>query len=262
MRRTLHLILILTLLATAGCKTTGSQGGPEVLREVPREERTALMVLNFTNTSATDAAPRYQPWEYGIPAMVMTDLETIGLFNILSWKRIEDILEQQKFQSLGMVSEKDAVKIGRLAAARYTLAGTFMVMDGTLRIESKLFDVESGTQFGAAAVTGEVGRFFQMEKELVVAMTAHLGAVLSDDEQRRLTARVETRSVDASLNNYAGEMAVQQADRLRRQGDEVRVKDLLESARTRFKAALSADPRYARAQRNLADLTMAIPMTL
>jgi TolB-like protein len=246
----------------AGCQTTGSGTGPAVLREVPREERTALMVINFRNTSAKDMADKYQPWEYGIPAMIMTDLETIGVFNILSWERIEDILEQQKFQSLGLVSEEEAVKIGKLAAARYTLAGTFMVMDGTLRMESKVFDVETGTQFGAASVTGKLDQFFDLEKKLVIKMTEHLGAVLTDSEQQQIASAVETRSVDASLSNYAGEMAVYEADRMKRKGANGEVKALLDQAKNRFEAALSADPGYERAKQNLASLTMAIPMTL
>ncbi len=260
--RRLAPIILALLLLPGGCKTTGTDTGPAVLREVPREERVPLMVLNFRNTSTADMAEQYQPWEYGIPSMIMTDLETIGLFNILSWDRIEDILEQQKFQSLGMVDEKEAVEIGRLAAARYTLTGAYMILNGTLRMEARVLSVETGTQLGASSVTGKIDRFFDLEKELVVAMTSYLGATLTSEETTRLSERIETRSVDASLNNYAGEMALKEADRLQDEGKKGRADVLIAEARSRFEAALGYDPKYQRAKNNLASLTMAIPMTL
>ena len=71
--------------------------------------------------------------------MIMTDLESIGLFNILSWERMKDISEQLKFQYKGMVDEDQAVEVGRLSAARYLLTGNFMIMGQTLQIEAKVF---------------------------------------------------------------------------------------------------------------------------
>jgi TolB-like protein len=260
--RRIALLIFALLLLPPGCKTTGTATGPKVLREVPREERVVLMVINFRNTSTSDLAEQYRPWEFGIPSMIMTDLESIGLFNILSWDRIDDILEQQKFQSLGMVDEKEAVVIGKLAAARYSLTGSYMVLDGTLRMEARVLSVETGTQLGASSVTGKVSRFFELEKELVIAMTSYLGATLTADETTRLSGMIETRSVDASLDNYAGEIAVRKADRLKGEGKGDLADELIEEAKVRFERAVKHDPGYERAKNNLAGLTMAIPMTL
>jgi len=261
LRRIVFLIFVFSLLPI-GCKTTGTSAGPAVLREVPRAERVVLMVLNFRNTSSATLADEYRPWEYGIPSMIMTDLESIGLFNILSWDRIEDILEQQKFQSLGMVNEKDAVEIGRLAAARYSLTGSYMILNGTLRMEARVLSVETGTQLGASSVTGKVDMFFELEKELVIAMTSYLGATLTSEETARLSESIETRSVDASLNNFAGEIAMREADDLKEKGKSKLADDLIKEAKIRFERAVKHDPDYVRAKNNLAGLTMAIPMTL
>ena len=261
MKRFVPMILALLLLP-AGCKTTGTAAGPKVLREIPRAERVVLMVINFKNTSTSDLAEQYRPWEVGIPSMIMTDLESIGLFNILSWDRIDDILEQQKFQSLGMVDESKAVEIGKLAAARFSLTGSYMVMSGTLRIEARVLSVENGTQLGASSVTGMVDRFFDLEKELVVAMTSYLGATLTAEETSRLIGRIETRSVDASLNNYAGEIAMREADELKETGKSELADELIKQARAKFERAVKHDSGYERAKKNLASLTMAIPMTL
>lgn len=255
-------IAILSILFITGCRITGSHSPGSVLRDIPREERVALMVMNFKNTTSKGTAAEYQPWEFGIPSMIIADLESIGVFNILSWERLKDIMEQQAFQSYGIVDEEKAVEIGKVAAAHYILSGSFIIMSGTLRIESKVFSVEKGTLLGASSVTGKLDRFFELEKQLVIDMTPYLGAMLTPNEATLLADNVETRSVDASLDNYAGEMALLQADQLKAKGDRDTAEKLIEQARVRFENALQHDPTYERAQKNLASLTLAIPMTL
>ncbi len=220
------------------------------------------MVLNFKNTTLKDKASEYEPWEFGIPAMIMTDLESIGVFNILSWHAMKDILEQQAFQSYGIVDEKEAVEIGKVAAARYLLTGSYTVMNGTIRIESKVFSVESGTLLGAASVSGEIDRFFDLEKELLIEMTSYLGTMLTPDEASQLASNIETKSVKASLDNYAGEYALLRADEQKGKGNREIKQKLIREAKSRFQDALKHDPGYARARHNLAQLAMAIPRTL
>lgn len=254
--------VILFAILLVGCAATTPAPSAKVLRKIPREERVPLMVLNFKNSSLKNTANEYQPWEFGIPSMIMTDLESIGLFNILSWERLKDISEQLKFQYRGLVDEDQAVEVGRLAAARYLLTGNFMIMGQTLRIEAKVISVESGIQIGASAVTGKIDHFFELEKKLVITMTSYLGAVLTADEKARLAKNVETMSIDASLNNYAGEVALIKADQFKVQGRKDLAKKLIQQARTKFEKAVEHDPGYRRAQKNLASLAMAVPITL
>ncbi len=260
--RTHHLLALPLCLLLAACGTAVPAGKPALLREIPREMRVALMVTPFANATAGELGPRYAPWSHGIPAMLMTDLESIGVFNLLSEEKLDAILEQQKLQSLGLVDEREAVRIGRLAAARSLLTGTFLVLGDQLRLEGKVFSVETGTLLGAAAVTGRVERFFELEKELVARMTPFLGATLTEDERVTLEKSVETRSVEASLSNYAGERAASDARRLEGKGRGEDARRLFAEARTRFEKALREDPAYARARSNLARLALAIPLTL
>ena len=260
--RVQNIVLIAACLALLLSGCAGGGQDRETLRNIPREDRVALMVLNFSNASVGGALTEYKPWEFGIPSMLITDLESIGLFNILSWERLTDIMEQQKFQNLGLVDESKAVEMGKIAAARYTLTGTFMVMNGTLRMEAKVYSVEEGTLLGASSVTGEVKRFFELEKKLLVEMTAYLGAMLSPAEMDRIEGMVETTSVEASLINYSGEMDVLRAGNMETEGKGGLASDLISTAKAKFKAALRHDPSFVRAQKNLESLAMAMPMTL
>ena len=120
------------------CVISVCSSGPQkiVLRDMPREKRQGLMVLNFKNNTVKSKAQEFQPWEFGLSSMIMSDIESIGLFNIISREMLKDIVKEQEFQLSGLVDPRKAVKLGKLAAAKYILAGSFMEMNGGLRIES------------------------------------------------------------------------------------------------------------------------------
>lgn len=252
-------IAVLIVAVFAGCHTASET---RVLRNLPRAHRTALLVLNFDNLSSKTVAAEYAPWEVGLASMVMTDLETVGVFNVISRERLKDILKQQAFQLSGLVDQKAAIDVGKIAAAKYLLSGSFMAFNGNLRIESQIFSVETGVQIGAASVTGKMEEFFSLTKRLVLQLLPHIGALLNADEARRLTNNVETTSVKASLNNYSGEGALAKAERLREKGQESAAQEIVKEAKKRFQEALDHDPDYMRARMNLEKLVLAIPMTL
>jgi TolB-like protein len=264
MKLRLYIILYSILLILAfGCASTGrNKAANPVLRTLPREERVAMMVLNFKNGSIKASAAEFQPWEHGLASMVMTDLESIGVFNNMGRERLDDILAQQAFQLTGAVDEKTAVNVGKLASAKYLLSGSFMVINNELHIDAKVFSIEKGIQLGAASVNGKFDDFFQLEKRLVVEMTSYLGVLLNSEEKIWFTAQVETKSVDASLQNYAGEIALVKAREYKGTGRTDMADKMIQEARTRFEKALKYDPSYERAKKNLSDLTMAMPMTL
>ncbi len=253
--RSLSLALMFALLA--GCGTP-----QKALRQVPREKRSGLMVLNFKNSTLKSRAEEFGPWEFGIPSMVMTDLEAIGLFNIISRERMKEVIQEQEFQLSGMVDADKAVKLGRILAARYMLAGSFMEMNGSLRIESQVYSVETGSQLGAAAVAGKTDSFFDLQKQLVVKITGYLDAMLSAEEARLISKNVETRSVDASLSNYRGEIAVMRAEDLKEKGNVGEAKKALEIAKSSFQKAIALDPEYEKARKNLSRISLAVPVTL
>jgi TolB-like protein len=258
----LQLILILSLILLCTILGCSSGANKMFIREIPRSQRDALMVLNFQNCTDEILAPAYQPWEYGLATMMMTDVESIGLFNIISREDLKKILEEHKFQHSGLVEGNKAVEIGKLLAARYILTGSFIVMNGTMRMESKVFSVEKGVLLGAASVSGKTKMFFDLEKQLVIEISNFLNVKLAEEEAAIITQSVETRSVDASLNNYAGEIAVIKSDELKDKGDAKKAEMLLEKARKNFKKALQYDPTFEKAKDNLDKLAMGIPMTL
>ena len=257
MKKVILTFLTVILFITAGCSTSTPQ-----LREVPRSERLGLVVLNFTNNTPSSRAPEFQPWEFGLASMIMTDLETVGIFNIIGKERLDDVLKEQQFQMSGMVREQDLSELGELVGAKYILAGTFMEMNGSMRIESQVISVEKGTQLGTASVTGNTESFFQLVKELFVEVSRFLNTMLTEDEEQVIAGQVETKSVEASLNNYKGELAVIEAEELKKAGKESEAEKIIETAEDNFKKALEYDPEYNKAKENLSRISLTIPVSL
>lgn len=259
LRSTRILTVIFLLHLTYACSTIPQRSAHT---SIPRSERAGVAILNFKNTSAQERATQFQPWEYGIATMLTTDLETIGIFNIVERERLKDIIQEHKLQSSDLVDRNTAVTIGKLTAARYILTGSFAEMQGELRIGVQIFSVEKGMQLGAASIIGETNKFFLIEKKLFVKVIDFLEVMLSEEEKAKILRNIETESVDASLKNYSGEVAMAKAEELKRMGKNEEAIRLLREAKQRFTEALEYDPNYARAKKNLATLTRAIPITL
>lgn len=237
-------------------------GSGQSLRQVPRSQRKGLVVLNFKNNTPKSRAAEYQPWEFGLASMVMTDIEAIGMFNIVGKEQLKNVMKEQEFQLSGMVDPDKVTKLGKLVGADYILSGSFMEMNGNLRIETQVFSVEKGAQLGTASVTGKTDAFFELQKELVVKTAAYLDAMLSENEQKLLASKVETKSVAASLNNYKGELAALKADELKKAGRAEEAKKAVAEAKLSFEKAVEADPTYRKAKENLAKVSLAIPVNL
>ena len=61
--------------------------------------------------------------------MLMTDLEAIGLFTIISRDQMKEVIQEQEFQMSGMVDPDKAVSWAAYSR-RAMLAGSFMEMNG------------------------------------------------------------------------------------------------------------------------------------
>lgn len=255
----LKFMILCTFVFMVACSSTPHG---DYIKTVPRTERKGLAVFNFINTSPAVIAQQYQPWAYGIPSMLMTDLESIGLFNIVSRERLNDIVKEQQLQASGLVDPNTVVQMGKLIAAHYILTGSFSVLDDRMRIETHVYSIETGVQLGAASVEGTTTHFFLLEKHLVIKVTSYLEALLSTEEVNRLSANIETRSIQASLNNYAGEILLMEARNLKDKGESKQAASARENAKKNFKMALKHDPAYQRAKDNLAKLLMGVPLTL
>lgn len=257
------ILIILAMLFLSACtrsswmKFPSFSGKPEQSTEAPETDlrgRSNLVVLKFTNATAKGNAEHYQPWEYGIASMLETDLEETAMFNMIDRVRLNDILREHELQKSGLTDPATALSIGKLVNARYILTGSFMVVGQDLRINAQVISVEKGIQLGATSSTGNVDEFFLVEKDVFIKVTRVLRIMVDEEKKAKIMSSIETKSVNASLQNYSGETAMMEADELKKMGRNEEAAELLKYANNMFNEALTYDPGFDKAKANILKL--------
>lgn len=189
-----------------------------------------LAVAYFDNNSG-DA--QYDPLRKGLADMLITDLVNVSALKVVERDRLNAILDELKLSQSKVVDPKSALKMGKLLSAEFVLTGGMQIQKGKLRIDARVIKVDTSAAISALAVDGPLDDFFSVEKDLVDAVLADLAVKLMPDEKSKLR-RNQTQSFQA-FNAYS--KGLDASDR----GDS-------EEAARQFKAALEADPGYARAK--------------
>ena len=100
-----------------------------------------LAIIYFDN-SGDD--PSIDKLKKGLADMLITDLSNISMLNIVERDKLEAILKEQKLSNSKQFDPNTAAKVGKLLGAQIILTGGYFEMMGSLRIDARFIDVESG----------------------------------------------------------------------------------------------------------------------
>lgn len=76
-----------------------------------------------------------------------------GMVKIIERANLEMILKEQKFQSSGLVDEENVKSIGKIAKADFVCYGTLRDLGGSLTVNARVVDVETGELCAMARAT-------------------------------------------------------------------------------------------------------------
>ncbi len=195
----------------------------------PAAAERAVSVLYFQNTARN---ADYDWLSKGIADMLITDLAGTGQVTVVERESLQKVLAEQELALSGIFDEKGAVQIGKLLSAGRIVMGSFIVMQGALRVDAKLVDVESGKVEKAVQSTGDAAKLFEVEKKLARSLLAEMGVKAAGE-----LAAAETGSVDAARAYYTGLNLLDSGDYAK--------------AAAQFKQAAGIDPLYYKPQKSL-----------
>ncbi|HEY0988393.1 MAG TPA: CsgG/HfaB family protein, partial [Kofleriaceae bacterium] len=173
MRRVVVLVLLLTARTAAA--------------------ETRVAVLEFTNASAERDN---DPLGKGLQSMLTTDLSQVPAIRLVERDRLRDIQAEIKLGQGGQLDKATAARIGKLAGATHLLGGTFVIAGNRMRIDGRLFAVQSGEVVFADKIEGERDAFFELEKQLASKLVDSVGIKLQPRERAAMT-RVHTADFEA-----------------------------------------------------------------
>ena len=198
------------------------------LAATPKPPTVAVSYFD-NNTGQAELAPLAK----GLADMLITDLSAVPGFQIVEREKLNEALAELKLSSSRFIDPGTAQKLGRGLAARYLLTGGYTMAGATLRIDARVFNVETAAVLASERVEGKRDEFFDLEGRLVTFLAAAIQVKLAPAGPAPSQAS-GTRSFVAWSQYSAGLDAQDKGDAAR--------------AREMFEQALRTDPAYRAAR--------------
>jgi TolB-like protein len=122
-----------------------------------------VAILSFDNTGKVS-----EDGDFGNPLrdMLTTDLAAVKNLTMVDRQSLEKVLTEQKLNNSKNFDLGTATKIGKLLGAQIILTGTYFEMFGSLRIDAKFINVETGQIVFSIGSEGSRQKFFEIKKDL------------------------------------------------------------------------------------------------
>ncbi len=210
------------------------QAGLNSNQKVPAKSANAirLMVLYFENSSGDASLAGLSK---GLADMLITDLSKFYMLQVVERDRLESILQEQDLSNTSRFDAATAVRIGKILGAEALLTGSYFEMAGNLRIDARIFDVETSAILKSEGVTGTSDKFFELEKELTSKILSGLSVELKEGEDQYLRT--------APANEYGLQTGIRYSQAL-----DLLDKGNIEGARKLLKLIVEDAPQFEAAQ--------------
>ena len=199
-----------------------------------------VAVLYFDYSGKNEAM---LPLQKGLAQMLITDLASDETLRVVERERLQAILDEHKLAQSGKLDGKTAARIGKLLGARHLVLGSYFDVAGSLRVDARLVDVETGAIVKSIGAQGKADEFLELEQKLADGLRAACATLVRD---RAAAVRPAGRTAPKPPKHLKTETAVAYGRALLAYdaGDKP-------TARKLFKNVLQAQPDFELAQRDL-----------
>jgi tetratricopeptide (TPR) repeat protein len=200
----------------------------------------SVAVLNFRNLGSNSG---FDPLAKGLAGMVITDLSQVKALTVIERSRMQALLDEMGLGQSGLANEGTAPRVGQLLGAKKIVQGSFLdLAGGRLRLDANLSDAAARTSKPVEQTSGELARFFRLEKILVFKVIDELGVTLTQAEEDAILT-IPTENLLAFLAYSRGLEA-------RDRGD-------FPTAEKEFQQAIDIDPKFNNAKMQLQRVSLA-----
>ncbi len=139
-----------------------------------------LAVLDFENHSQD---PALDGFRLGFRDMLTTDLSRLSAVKMLERSRIDEILKEHNLSNKSFIDPRTAVHFGRGLSAKALLGGAYIISGENIRVDIRVFSVETGVILNADAVEGTTTDIFGLQRSLAAKVIASLKLRLTPAEK-------------------------------------------------------------------------------
>ncbi len=223
--------MALAFAALAAGGATAQQRAP-----APSDTRPGIAVLDFDIGATIGQDPDdYQALRRGLASMTINELTANPGIRVVERAQLQQILQEQNLGREGRVDPSTVVQIGRLVGARYMVTGTLYDVRGDVRVDARLFDVETSQILRTMRAQGRMDNIFNIVEQLGRDLMS--GANLPALERRAADEHRQQNPAPPTQAVMAYSRAVLYADR----GDTNRAVE-------QYRRAIQAFPQYTQAR--------------
>jgi TolB-like protein len=110
--------------------------------------------------------------------MLITDLADLPEIRVVERARLKAVLDEHGLVASGKVDAASAARVGKLLGARELVLGSFFDLAGTLRIDARVVEVETGKVVRSVGVNGPAADFWGLERDLAAKLADTLRTAL------------------------------------------------------------------------------------
>jgi len=158
-----------------------------------QEEKTAVAILRFDNNTGEE---QYENLGRALSSMLISDLSAVEEIQLVERERLEELLNELKFQYSGYVDPSTAQTLGMIVGAEYIVTGAFVTVDPEMRLDTRIVRVETSEIVKTAEVTGQKNSFFDLEQRLADQLVEGMELVLTEEQRGRMRAQQEANRID------------------------------------------------------------------
>ena len=179
----------------------------------------------------------------GLAQMLVTDLKGTPDVQIVERERLQAVLDEIQLGKAKKLDAKTAARVGKLLGAKYLVLGGYFALAGTLRVDTRVVEVETGVVRASIGESGKTTDFMGIETRLAHKLMAELATLVNSNAAAKPLAAHEAVAV-APVAAYG--RALEARDR----GDK-------KTEKKELAAALKASPRFRHAKADLTRLNAA-----
>jgi serine/threonine protein kinase/predicted Zn-dependent protease len=157
----------------------------------------SIAVISFKNQSGD---PAYDYLQEAIPNLLITNLENTGLFYVITWERMQDIIKQLGVKQARLIDSDLGFELCRREGIKAIAIGSFTKAGDIFRTDVKILDAETKRLLNSANIKGTgVNSILDSQIDaLSREMSLGLGAEKAKVEAARLNIRdITTQSLPA-----------------------------------------------------------------
>ena len=164
--------------------TMASTGASRAAKPASKPIKPTVAVLYFDYGGKK---PDLEPLREGLAQMLITDLADLPEIHVVERARLKAVLEEHDLRKSGKVDAASAARVGKLLGAHELVLGSFFDLGGSLRVDARVVEVETGKVVRSVGVNGPAADFWNLERDLA--------AKLADTMRTALPATFEHAAV-------------------------------------------------------------------